>query len=86
MSQAQAPPTPPPLSAIELRDEARDSTTSSHATASNSPSSVAVPLQSPVSQDIYQQVFPQLSHLAEEKNFIGIINIAELHDINVSIS
>lgn len=74
------------MSAIELRDEARDSTASSHAAAPNVPSSVAVPLQSPASQDIYQQVFPQLSDLAEERNFIGIINIAELHDINVSIS
>ncbi|OAX40272.1 hypothetical protein K503DRAFT_864755 [Rhizopogon vinicolor AM-OR11-026] len=81
---SQAPPTPPPMSAIELRDEARDSTTSSQATASNSPGSVAVPLQSPAAQDIYQQVFPQLSDLAEERNFIGIINIAELHDLNGS--
>lgn len=73
------------MSAIELRDEARDSTASSHATASDSQAGVPVPLQPPT-QDIYQQVFPQLSVLAEERNFVGIINIAELHDFNVSTS
>jgi COP9 signalosome complex subunit 8 len=82
---SQAPPTPPPMSAIELRDEARDFDVPSHATTPDSPDSVVVPQQTPAAQDIYQQVFPQLSDLAEERNFIGIINIAELHDLNVSI-
>ncbi|KAG1756337.1 uncharacterized protein EDB91DRAFT_1241418 [Suillus paluster] len=87
---AQAPPTPPPMSATELRDEARDSIASSaeslHATtSSNSPGrSVEIAPQLPAAQDIYQQVFPQLSDLAEQRNFIGIINIAELHDLNGS--
>jgi len=72
------------MSAIELRDEARDFDVPSHATTPDSPDSVAVPQQTPAVQDIYQQVFPQLSDLAEERNFIGIINIAELHDLNGS--
>ncbi|KAG0697024.1 hypothetical protein DFH29DRAFT_176231 [Suillus ampliporus] len=82
---AQAPPTPPPMSATELRDEARDfiasSAESSHATDSPGRSVETAP-QLPAAQDIYQQVFPQLSDLAEQRNFIGIINIAELHDLN----
>jgi COP9 signalosome complex subunit 8 len=87
---AQAPPTPPPMSATELRDEARDSIIASSAessdpTTSSNNSSSAEP-QLPAVQDIYQQVFPQLSDLAEQKNFIGITNIAEHHDLNVSTS
>ncbi|KAG2147255.1 hypothetical protein BD769DRAFT_724996 [Suillus cothurnatus] len=85
---AQAPPTPPPMSATELRDEARDSIIASSAessdpTTSSNSSSSAEP-QLPAVQDIYQQVFPQLSDLAEQKNFIGITNIAEHHDLNGS--
>ncbi|KAG2362486.1 hypothetical protein BDR07DRAFT_1284470 [Suillus spraguei] len=86
---AQAPPTPPPMSATELRDEARDSILTSSAessdpsTSSNSSGS-AEPPQLPAVQDIYQQVFPQLSDLAEQKNFIAITNIAEHHDLNGS--
>ncbi|KAG1891444.1 hypothetical protein F4604DRAFT_1876547 [Suillus subluteus] len=87
---AQAPPTPPPMSATELRDEARDSIIASSAessdptTSSNTSSSGSAepPSQLPAVQDIYQQVFPQLSDLAEQKNFIGITNIAEHHDLN----
>jgi len=83
---SQAPPTPPPLSAIELRDEARDSAASSHATStSDDPGNLSVPLQ-PTQDNIYQHIFPQLSDLAQERNFVGIINIAELHDLNVSTS
>ncbi|KAG1778488.1 hypothetical protein EV702DRAFT_1093571 [Suillus placidus] len=87
---AQAPPTPPPMSATELRDEARDSIIASSAessdptTSSNSSGSAETPTQLPAAQDIYQQVFPQLSDLAEQRNFIGIINIAEHHDLNGS--
>ncbi|KAG2157521.1 hypothetical protein DEU56DRAFT_765070 [Suillus clintonianus] len=88
---AQAPPTPPPMSATELRDEARDSIIASSAessdptVSSNSSGSAAeIPPQLPAAQDIYQQIFPQLSDLAEQRNFIGITNIAELHDLNGS--
>lgn len=89
---AQAPPTPPPMSATELRDEARDSiiassTGSSDPTTSpNSSGSLEPSPQLSAVQDIYQQVFPQLSDLAEQRNYIGIINIAEHHDLNVSTS
>ncbi|KAG2061527.1 hypothetical protein BDR06DRAFT_946982 [Suillus hirtellus] len=87
---AQAPPTPPPMSATELRDEARDSiiassTGSSDPTTSpNSSGSLEPSPQLSAIQDIYQQVFPQLSDLAEQRNFIGITNIAEHHDLNGS--
>ncbi|KIK44807.1 hypothetical protein CY34DRAFT_802267 [Suillus luteus UH-Slu-Lm8-n1] len=86
---AQAPPTPPPMSATELRDEARDSIIASSAessdptTSSNSSGSTETP-QLPAAQDIYQQVFSQLSDLAEQRSFIGITNIAEHHDLNGS--
>lgn len=78
------------MSATELRDEARDSITTSSAessdptTSSNSSGSTETPPQLPAAQDIYQQVFSQLSDLAEQKNFIGITNIAEHHDLNGS--
>lgn len=89
---AQAPPTPPPMSATELHDEARDSVIASSAESSDptissntsGPGSAEPPSQLPAVQDIYQQVFPQLSDLAEQKNFIGITNIAEHHDLNGS--
>lgn len=79
------------MSATELRDEARDSIIASSAesmdpttSSSNSSGSVEPPSQLPAVQDIYHQVFPQLSDLAEQRNFIGITNIAEHHDLNGS--
>jgi COP9 signalosome complex subunit 8 len=80
------------MSATELRDEARDSIiapsaeSSDRTTSSNSSGGAETSPQLPAAQDIYQQVFSQLSDMAEQRNFIGITNIAEHHDLNVSTS
>ncbi|KAF9246354.1 hypothetical protein BU15DRAFT_85119 [Melanogaster broomeanus] len=69
----QGPPTPPPLSATELRDEARDA--SLNIPTPNSPG----PLPT---NDVYQQAFPRIYDLALRNNFSAVIQYAELHDLN----
>ncbi|KAF8844428.1 hypothetical protein BDN67DRAFT_1007957 [Paxillus ammoniavirescens] len=73
----QGPPTPPPMSATELQDEARDAHISTSA-ASASQSSAGPPPTS----DRYLQAFPQIRDLALRNDFAAVIQYAELHDLN----
>ncbi|KIK98084.1 hypothetical protein PAXRUDRAFT_824267 [Paxillus rubicundulus Ve08.2h10] len=74
---AQGPPTPPPTSATELRDEARDA---------HIPPSAASASQSstgpPPTPDQYLQAFPQIRDLALRSDFAAVVQYAELHDLN----
>ncbi|KAF9227724.1 hypothetical protein BS17DRAFT_774211 [Gyrodon lividus] len=76
---AQGPPTPPPMSATELRDEARDANISTSATldSQNSESAVSLPTSDP-----YLQAFPQICDLALRNDFSAVVQYAELHDLN----
>ncbi|KAH7923556.1 hypothetical protein BV22DRAFT_1036186 [Leucogyrophana mollusca] len=88
---AQGPPTPPPMSATELQDEARDSILnageSSARTApgsSSAPTSVTAnaPAQTSAVQDIYQQLFPRIVDLVSRGEFVEITRLAEGYDLN----
>ncbi|KAJ7217136.1 COP9 signalosome [Mycena pura] len=71
-----SPPTPPPTSATEIQDATRT-------VVPPLPTSGSVSAPSPTPQgghDPYTQIFPQLSSLASEKNFTGLIRMAEAHD------
>ncbi|KIJ69167.1 hypothetical protein HYDPIDRAFT_79650 [Hydnomerulius pinastri MD-312] len=74
----QGPPTPPPTSATELRDEARDVATASKSSASVGQSSGSPPPTS----DSYQQAFHQICNLALRNDFSAVVQYAELHDLN----
>ncbi|KAH7911416.1 hypothetical protein BJ138DRAFT_1150703 [Hygrophoropsis aurantiaca] len=81
---AQGPPTPPPMSATELQDEARDSSITDTPTPLDAPppASSNDPTQTDPSQDIYQQLFPRIVDLVSRGDFVEITRIAESRDLN----
>ncbi|KAH7889525.1 hypothetical protein F5I97DRAFT_1844907 [Phlebopus sp. FC_14] len=72
----QGPPTPPPTSTTELRDEARDSAVSTSKTSS---SFSQFP---PAAVDSYQQAFPQIYEFAMRNDFSAVAQLAQIHDLN----
>ena len=75
---ANGPPTPPPTTATELQDEARESLS-----IQSPPSSSSI---APTKQDPYQLVFPAIADLASQSNFQDLIETAETSDLNVSLN
>jgi COP9 signalosome complex subunit 8 len=75
---ANGPPTPPPTTVTELQDEARENPTVQPPPSSSSTTA-------PTKQDPYQVVFPAIADLASQYNFQGLIETAEISDLNVSL-
>lgn len=68
---ANGPPTPPPITATELLDEARGN------------SSVPAPASTAqTKQDPYQHIFPAIADLALQSDFKKLIRTAEISDLN----
>ncbi|KAJ8507492.1 hypothetical protein ONZ45_g10149 [Pleurotus djamor] len=83
-----APPTPPPTSAVEISDAARTVTAeaqlpSASATPSAAPVSDPTPVTSSSSRtDIYQAAFPIVTELVANGNYAALITHCERTDLN----
>ncbi|KIK58199.1 hypothetical protein GYMLUDRAFT_699536 [Collybiopsis luxurians FD-317 M1] len=93
---ANGPPTPPPTTDAEIRDEARMSDAPAPAPAAveeNNASTPATitetaqpqPPQQPIPlQDPYQLIFPRIAELASQNRWVELIDTAEITEINAS--
>lgn len=71
------PPTPPPTTAAELRDEARTAASTTHP-ATTAPSTASQPRP-----DNFQYRFPAIVEATSKKDYKRLIQIAEETDLNV---
>jgi hypothetical protein len=79
-NMANGPPTPPPTTAVELIDEAREKAMNTQ------PAPVATEpqqQQQPSGHDPFQEMFPTITNLAAQGKFLDLINVAEQTEINV---
>lgn len=77
------PPTPPPTTAAEIADEARTSVpVVNEPSPAASPPAAAVQLKQGA-QDSYQLLFPTLATLANQNDYMQIIDVAERGDLKV---
>ncbi|KAJ7681769.1 hypothetical protein B0H17DRAFT_869821, partial [Mycena rosella] len=74
------PPTPPPTSATEIQDATRTVVPPLPAASTSTPVPAAAPPPQ-TRQDAFTQIFPQIGSLAAENDFLGLIHVAETHDI-----
>ncbi|KAJ7112385.1 COP9 signalosome [Mycena crocata] len=72
------PPTPPPSSATEIQDATRTVAPPLPAASTSAAAPTAPPTQ--MRQDGFTQLFPQIASLASEKNFLGLIQLAQYRD------
>lgn len=80
------PLTPPPSSATEMADEAR--TAAPALPAEPIPAATPAPPAAPIDskqglQDPYQQIFPTIVNLAQQRDYRQLISVAERYDLNV---
>ncbi|KAJ7311509.1 COP9 signalosome [Mycena albidolilacea] len=71
------PPTPPPTSATEIQDAARTIVPPVPAASTSAPA----PAPQTARQDGFTQIFPEIASFAAEKQYPGLIRLAEAHDI-----
>ncbi|KAJ3728483.1 COP9 signalosome [Lentinula raphanica] len=89
---ANGPPTPPPTTDVEIQDEARMSDaaapTSPFVESSDQPSEASSSIQPPPppqsvqQQDSYQLILPKIAELASQKQWLELIHVAEITEIN----
>jgi COP9 signalosome complex subunit 8 len=84
---ANGPLTPPPTTAAELQDEARNVNAGGEPVVPQALVTVPVTAQTTQDrQDAYQHIFPTIADFASQSNFEGLIHAAENGDLNVQIS